>query len=59
MTASLIFLMQILRQYAGDNTAKTRIVLLSDGKETTKLKVADVLPSIVADEIKIDTIIYG
>lgn len=49
----------MLKSYAGEDTDKTRIVLLSDGKENTDLKVANVLPSIIDDKIKIDTIIYG
>ena len=49
----------MLREYAGDNTENTRIVLLSDGIETEGITVAEVLPSIVDDGILIDTIIYG
>ena len=51
--------LQMLREYAGDNTENTRIVLLSDGIETEGITVAEVLPSIVDDGILIDTIIYG
>ena len=49
----------MLRGYAGENTDKTRIVLLSDGQENSGIRVAAALPSIIEDGILIDTIIYG
>ena len=49
----------MLRDYTGNSPKNTRIVLLSDGVETTGIRVADALPSIIGDGILIDTIIYG
>ena len=49
----------MLREYTGNKAENTRIVLLSDGIETSGISVANALPSIIGDGILIDTIIYG
>ena len=43
---------------AGDNVASTRMFVLSDGAETVKPDIADVLPDILDCGITIDTIAY-
>ena len=47
---------QLLRAYAGENVDKSRIVLVSDGEDSS---VDSILLELIDDGVKIDTVLYG
>ena len=53
-----IFFSQLLQAYKGNDTASTRMMVLSDGEETKQPWVSEALPTIEQLGITVDTIAY-
>ena len=53
-----IFFSQLLQAYKGNDTASTRMMVLSDGEETKQPWVLEALPTIEQLGITVDTIAY-
>ena len=53
-----LFVLQLLRRYAGSRLDQSRIIVLSDGKDRFG-NIPRFLPRIIRDGIVIDSIIYG